>query len=144
MKVRQILESKGPAVATIAPERTIEEAIGELGKRRIGSLVVIDDAGRLIGILSERDVVASMAERGLDLTERTVRDLMTTTVTTCRPDDDVNDVTVKMTRGRFRHVPVIDQGKLAGLISIGDAVKARIEELEHERAQLQDYISSGW
>jgi CBS domain-containing protein len=131
-------------VATIAPERTIEEAIGELGKRRIGSLVVIDDAGRLIGILSERDVVASMAERGLDLTERTVRDLMTTTVTTCRPDDDVNDVTVKMTRGRFRHVPVIDQGKLAGLISIGDAVKARIEELEHERAQLQDYISSGW
>jgi CBS domain-containing protein len=144
MKVRQILESKGPEVATIAPERTIEEAIGELGKRRIGSLVVIDDAGRLIGILSERDVVASMAERGLDLTERTVRDLMTTTVTTCRPDDDVNDVTVKMTRGRFRHVPVIDQGKLAGLISIGDAVKARIEELEHERAQLQDYISSGW
>ncbi|MBK1698448.1 CBS domain-containing protein [Rhodovibrio salinarum] len=143
MKVRQILESKGGELATITPERTIEEAVGELGRRRIGSLVVVDDAGSLIGILSERDVVSAMAEHGMDLTRSHVRDLMTHTVTTCRPDDEVTDVTVKMTDGRFRHVPVMDKGQLVGLISIGDAVKARIQELEHEREALRDYISSG-
>lgn len=143
MKVRQILESKGGELATITPDRSIEEAIAELGSRRIGSLVVVDEGGNLVGILSERDVVAQMAEHGMDLSGRCVRDLMTSTVTTCRPDDDVTAVTVKMTGGRFRHVPVMEQGKLVGLISIGDAVKARINELEHEREALRDYISSG-
>jgi CBS domain-containing protein len=143
MKVRQILESKGDEVATITPEHTIEDAIGELGRRRIGSLVVVDDNGNLAGILSERDVVAQMAEHGMDLTRSYVGDLMTRSVTTCRPDDDVTAVTVKMTGGRFRHVPVVEQGRLVGLISIGDAVKARINELEHEREALRDYISSG-
>ena len=143
MKVRQILESKGGELATITPDRTVEDAIGELGRRRIGSLVVVDDSGKLVGILSERDLVAQMAEHGLDLSESRVRDLMTHTVTTCKPDDDVTAVTVKMTDGRFRHVPVLEQGRLVGLISIGDAVAARINELEHERAALRDYISSG-
>jgi CBS domain-containing protein len=143
MKVRQILDAKGGEVATIAPDRTIQDAIGELGRRRIGSLVVVDAQGHLVGILSERDVVAQMAEHGMDLTRTHVRDLMTRTVTTCQPDDDVTAVTVKMTDGRFRHVPVMQQGKLVGLISIGDAVKARINELEHEREALRDYISSG-
>ena len=143
MKVRQVLESKGGELATIGPDRTIEEAIGELGRRRIGSLVVVDDSGKLAGILSERDLVAQMAEHGLDLTQSRVQDLMTRTVTTCRPDDDLTAVTVKMTDGRFRHVPVMDHGRLVGLISIGDAVKARINELEHEREALRDYISSG-
>lgn len=143
MKVRQILESKGGELATITPDRTVEDAIGELGRRRIGSLVVVDDSGKLVGILSERDLVAQMAEHGLDLSESRVRDLMTQTVTTCKPDDDVTAVTVKMTDGRFRHVPVLEHGRLVGLISIGDAVKARINELEHERAALRDYISSG-
>ncbi|MBK1670313.1 hypothetical protein CKO28_20005 [Rhodovibrio sodomensis] len=143
MKVRQILDSKGGDVATITPDRTIGDAIGELGRRRIGSLVVVDEGGNLVGILSERDLVAQMAEHGLDLTQSHVRDLMTSNVVTCQPDDDVTAVTIKMTDGRFRHVPVVDRGRLIGLISIGDAVKARINELEHEREALRDYISSG-
>ena len=141
MKVRQILEAKGDELATIGQDGTIQQAIRELGRRRIGSLVVVDDRGGLVGILSERDLVAQMAEYGMDLTTSRVRDLMTKNVTTCRPDDDIVDVTVKMTEGRFRHVPVEDQGRLIGLISIGDAVKARIDELEHEHAALRDYIS---
>lgn len=143
MKVRNILDSKGGELATITPDRTVEDAIGELGRRRIGSLVVVDDSGNLAGILSERDLVAQMAEHGLDLTQSRVGDLMTKAVTTCKPDDDVTAVMVKMTDGRFRHVPVLEQGRLVGLISIGDAVKARINELEHEREALRDYISSG-
>jgi CBS domain-containing protein len=143
MKVRQILDSKGRDVATITSDQSIETAIGELNRRRIGSLVVVDDRGRLVGILSERDVVRSMAERGMDISGRHVGDLMTARVTTCQPDDDVTAVTVKMTEGRFRHVPVVERGQLAGVISIGDAVKARIEELEHEREALRGYISSG-
>jgi CBS domain-containing protein len=79
----------------------------------------------------------------MDLSQSRVRDLMTRTVTTCRPDDDVTAVSVKMTDGRFRHVPVMDNGRLVGIVSIGDAVKARITELEHEREALRDYISSG-
>jgi CBS domain-containing protein len=143
MKVRQILDAKGGELATITADRTIEDAVGELGRRRIGSLVVIDAQGRLEGILSERDVVAAMSEKGMDLSQSRVRDLMTRTVTTCRPDDDVTAVSVKMTDGRFRHVPVMDNGRLVGIVSIGDAVKARITELEHEREALRDYISSG-
>ena len=143
MKVRQILNSKGHEVATITADQSVETAITELNDRHIGSLVVVDGDGRLVGIVSERDVVRAMAEQGMELVGQTVGDLMTTRVITCGLDDDVTSVTVKMTEGRFRHVPVMDRGRLAGLISIGDAVKARIAELEHERSALRDYISSG-
>lgn len=141
MKVSQILQVKGRDVATIAPDASIAEAIAVLGEKRIGALVVLAKDGSIAGILSERDIVKAMAARGMDLTSVAVRDLMTADVTTCKPDDHVDDVMIEMTQGRFRHIPVIENGRLAGIISIGDAVKARIEELEHERAALQSYIA---
>lgn len=143
MKVHQILQSKGREVATVTADTSMEEAVGELGGRRIGALVVVDEGGGLVGILSERDVVRALSERGMALAGARVRDLMTAEVKTCKPTDAVNQVMGLMTQGRFRHVPVVEDGKLAGLISIGDVVKARMDELEHERQALESYIASG-
>jgi len=143
MKVHQILQTKGSDVATVLATASIEDAVGQLGGRRIGALIVVDETDKLVGILSERDVVKAMAQKGMDLSGSHVRDLMTSEVQTCKPSDDVNAVMARMTAGRFRHVPVLENGKLAGVISIGDAVKARMEELEHEREALEHYIVSG-
>jgi CBS domain-containing protein len=143
MKVHQILQSKGSEVASVAPDTPIDAAVQELESRRIGALVVLDGDARIAGILSERDVVRALATQGMDIAGAPVSDLMTTEVTTCRPDDDVDGVMAVMTRGRFRHVPVVKDGRMIGVISIGDAVKARMEELEHERAALASYIASG-
>lgn len=141
MKVSQILQIKGRDVTTVAPEDAVLDVVAQLKSRRIGAVVVLDSSGQIAGILSERDVVHALADHGSDLTRLKVGDLMTKTVTTCTPSQDVNDVMRQMTTGRFRHVPVVEGGKLAGLVSIGDAVKARIEELEHEREALQHYIT---
>ena len=143
MKVHQILQSKGREVASVTGDASVEDAVKELGERRIGALVVVDASGKLEGILSERDVVKAMATHGMGLSGHKVRDLMTAEVQTCKPADDVNSVMARMTAGRFRHVPVLDGGELVGVISIGDAVKARMEELEHEREALEHYIVSG-
>ncbi len=143
MKVHQILQAKGREVASMTGDASVADAVKLLGERRIGALVVVDASGNLEGILSERDVVKAMATHGMDMSGRKVRDLMTSEVQTCKPADDVNSVMARMTAGRFRHVPVLDGGELAGVISIGDAVKARMEELEHEREALEHYIVSG-
>ena len=142
MKVSQILNNKGRDVATVSSDQAIMDVVTILKTKRIGAVVVVEGDGSIAGILSERDIVHALAEKGADLTRLTVGDLMTREVTTCTPGQDINDVTALMTRGRFRHVPVVENGKLAGLISIGDAVKARIEDLEHEREALQSYIAS--
>ncbi len=141
MKLSRILHRKGSDVATIAPERPILEVVTELRQRRIGAVVVTDKDGAMVGILSERDVVHALADRGPDLSQLTAADLMTAEVQTCTPDHDVNFVMRQMTDGGFRHVPVLQDGKLAGVISIGDVVRARIDELENERAELQRYIA---
>ena len=99
--------------------------------------------GALLGILSERDIVRAMPEHGPDIFKLTVEQLMTRDVVTCSSDDRVNDLMKKMTAGRFRHLPVVDDGSLTGIISIGDVVKSRLEELEAEASQLRDYIASG-
>jgi len=141
MKVSRILQRKDGELATVSPDRPILEVVQELRQRRIGAVLVTDADGGMVGILSERDIVHALAEHGADLARLTAGDLMTASVQTCTPDHDVHHVMGQMTEGRFRHVPVIDDGRLAGVISIGDVVRARMDELENERAFLQSYIS---
>ncbi len=142
MTVAEILSGKGREVATIVPERTIAEAVDELGRRRIGALVVVEGRDRVAGIISERDIVRALAKRGAALLNETVASIMTREVVTCGENETINRVMGRMTRGRFRHLPVIENGRLAGIVSIGDVVKARIEEVEHEAEDMQTYIAT--
>lgn len=140
MKVSDILSAKGSEVATIGPESTISTAVNLLKLKGIGALVVTEDQKRVAGILSERDVVRALVDHGRDTMEMHVSDLMTRAVKTCRPTDDVNGCMSEMTRSRIRHLPVVDDQGLAGLISIGDVVKNRLDELQTEANVLRDYI----
>ena len=127
-------------MATVRPDATVVELLGELAKHNVGALPVVD-GGNLIGIVSERDVVRRLHAGGAATLDARVADIMTTDVSTCSPSDDVGDVAAVMTSRRFRHLPVVVNGELAGIVSIGDMVKARIDLLESERAQLQRYIA---
>ena len=140
MRIADVLRNKGNAVATVEPGATVSRLISELAAHNVGALPVVD-AGRLVGIVSERDVVRRLHAGGPKLLEARVVDIMTTEVTTCSPSDDVTDLAAVMTSRRFRHLPVVVDGELAGIVSIGDLVKARIDLLESERAQLQNYIA---
>jgi CBS domain-containing protein len=140
MRIADVLRRKGTAVATVGPDVTVADLIGELAAHNVGALPVVD-GGNLIGIVSERDVVRRLHAGGAALLDARVADIMTTDVTTCSPSDDVSDVAAVMTSRRFRHLPVIVEGELTGIVSIGDMVKARIDLLESERAQLQRYIA---
>jgi len=141
MLVAQILKSKGSAeVATIAPSATVQEAAEMLAARRIGAVVVSRDGTRPEGILSERDIVKALAQDGSDCLARNVFDLMTTDLMTCSPEDTSDAVLRRMTEGRFRHLPVVSDGWMVGLISIGDVVKARLAELAMERDALEGMI----
>lgn len=141
MLVSQILKSKASdKVLTIAPDATVAEAARILSERRIGSLVVSTDGRTLQGILSERDIVREMGARGVGcLTER-VEEMMTRDVVTCSCNDMADDVLARMTQGRFRHLPVVEDGAMVGLISIGDVVKARLSELSMEKDALEGMI----
>ncbi len=127
-------------MATVRPDATVVELLGELAEHNVGALPVVD-GGNLIGIVSERDVVRRLHAGGAATLDARVADIMTTDVSTCSPSDDVGDVAAVMTSRRFRHLPVVVDGELAGIVSIGDMVKARIDLLESERAQLQRYIA---
>jgi CBS domain-containing protein len=142
MRIADVLRNKGAAVATIAPETSITELIAGLAEHNIGAMVVVGPDG-LVGIVSERDVVRKLHERGADLLDRPVSEIMTTLVATCTPRDSINSLSALMTTNRVRHIPVIDNGQLAGIVSIGDVVKTRMEELEAEQQQLQAYITQG-
>lgn len=142
MHVKLILKSKGSAVETIRPDATIADAADRLKTRRIGVLVVSAAGATVEGILSERDIVTGLAEHGASLLDMRVEELMTRDVRTCSPEDTVNAVMELMTDRRIRHVPVIQDGTLAGIISIGDAVKSRLQELESEATHLREYISN--
>ncbi|MDX1709616.1 MAG: CBS domain-containing protein [Rhodovibrionaceae bacterium] len=141
MNVRQLLNSKQGEIAGISPDTPVSEAVAVLRQANVGALVVTDKDGQLIGILSERDIVRSLAEDGGDLMEKKVSDLMTSDVVTCKPQDRIEDLMRQMTEGRFRHLPVVEKGKLTGIVSIGDVVKHRLDELEAEASQLRAYIS---
>ncbi len=141
MLVKQIFKMKGDRIITVPPDITIAKVVDVLKRENIGAVVVADD-GELCGILSERDIVRAMSEYGPDLFGLKVDALMTREVATCGPNDRVLEIMKRMTTGRFRHMPALDGGKLAGIISIGDVVRSRVEELEAETSQLKDYIAS--
>lgn len=141
MTVRKILNLKGSDVVTIAPEKKLLDAIAMLTKHKIGALIVTQ--GReVVGVLSERDIVRLLSNKDNNRFENTVESAMTTAVKTCRPDDTVQHVMQVMTMGRFRHMPVVENGRLAGVISIGDVVKLRLEEMERESEHLKEYIAT--
>jgi CBS domain-containing protein len=140
MTVRAILEAKGSQVATVPADATIRVALDKLKIGNYGALVVSDDGETVQGIISERDIVRAMADHGNDLLTTPVARLMTRQVHTCRLSDKVKELMGVMTRHRIRHVPVVEDGRLCGLISIGDVVKTRVDELETETSVLRDYI----
>jgi CBS domain-containing protein len=143
MQVRHILQDKGRNIIAIGQGATLGEAVQLLAERRIGAVIVRGADGGLAGILSERDVVRAVAADGPVALNRNVSDYMTKSVTTCCEADIVEDLMEMMTRGRFRHVPVVDDEKaLCGLISIGDVVKTRIAETLNEANSLREYITA--
>lgn len=141
MLVGQILKSKrGDGVVSVPPGTTIGRAAEILSSRRIGALVISSDGKKLAGILSERDVVRELGRRGAACLGDTVETIMTARVTTCARTDKADDVLAKMTAGRFRHLPVMEDSHMVGLISIGDVVKARLDELAMEKDALEGMI----
>ena len=142
MLVDRILDAKGRAVATVAPDATVADAVAALAEHNVGALVVSTDGTTVEGIVSERDVVRGLSS-GADVLDRRVRDLMATDVSTCNGRSNIEELMSTMTSGRFRHLPVVDDGRLCGIISIGDVVKARIDELATETQQLVGYIRDG-
>ncbi len=141
MFVSDILKAKGGSVVSVTSEQPVNEALALLAKHRIGAVLVVDPGGGIAGILSERDLVRAMHRIGKTVFDKRVGDLMTTPVVTCSPKDPVGAIEGMMTAQRFRHVPVLQDGKLIGLVSIGDVVKARIEEAEAEVDALRRYIA---
>ncbi|MCP2628293.1 CBS domain-containing protein [Mycolicibacterium smegmatis] len=142
MRIADVLKNKGTAVVTIRPQATVTELLAGLAEMNIGAMVVVGDKG-LEGIVSERDVVRQLHKRGSSLLAQPVSSIMTSVVATCTPRDTVDHLNVLMTQNRVRHIPVLDNGRLAGIVSIGDVVKTRMEELETEQQQLQAYITQG-
>ncbi|MBU9765767.1 CBS domain-containing protein [Mycobacterium sp. TNTM28] len=143
MRIADVLKNKGAAVVTTSPEATVTELLAGLTELNIGAMVVLGPGGSVAGIVSERDVVRKLHERGSSLLAQPVSEIMTTVVATCTPRDSVDHLSALMTENRVRHIPVLDGGRLAGIVSIGDIVKTRMEELEAEQEQLQAYITQG-
>jgi len=142
MTVRKILNLKGSDVVTIAPEKKLLDAIALLAKHRIGALIVTEKNNQVVGVLSERDIVHLLSNKDANRFENTVSSAMTSAVKSCKPDDSIQHIMQVMTAGRFRHMPVVDNGRLAGVISIGDVVKLRLEEMERESEHLKEYIAT--
>ncbi|PIW29610.1 MAG: histidine kinase [Rhodospirillales bacterium CG15_BIG_FIL_POST_REV_8_21_14_020_66_15] len=141
MNVKHILERKGSAVTTIKPGATIAEAARMLTEARIGAVVVSEDGATINGILSERDIVRVIGTDGPSALTRPVTTAMTANVITCKPDDRINILMGMMTQRRIRHLPVAENGRMTGLISIGDVVKERMDEIEADATAMRDYIT---
>jgi CBS domain-containing protein len=142
MLIADILRRKGSNVVTIAPGAPVSEMVASLAEHKIGALVVVDGA-RTVGIVSERDVVRRLHQVGAQVLELPVSELMTTDVISCEPTDSVDQIGAEMTERRIRHMPVLAKGELAGIVTIGDVVAARIADLEQTRGQLESYITQG-
>lgn len=144
MRISDILRSKtadgAGSVISIAPAQTVRELLAVLAEHRIGA-VIVGNGDDVVGIVSERDVVRALHEKGDSALAATVSELMTSPVLTCSPNDYVDAIAETMTAQRFRHMPVVDDGQLLGVVSIGDVVKNRIRELEHDRSQLEQYVT---
>lgn len=142
MRISSVLAHKGSAVATIRADDPVSDAVAMLSRLDIGALVVSGDGRRIDGIVSERDVVRRLSSLEDSPLHERVRSIMSTEVHTCSPDDDTEQLMGAMTDRRIRHVPVVSGGELCGIVSIGDVVKARIQELERHRKELEDYITA--
>jgi CBS domain-containing protein len=140
MTVKSILSRKGHDVLTIEPTAALAAATKLLAERRIGALVVTGADYRIVGIISERDIVRALGERGAQVLEAPVAEVMTRKVVTCSERDTIAELMEQMTASKFRHLPVVDQGRLVGIVSIGDVVKSRLEEMQHDTEALEDYI----
>lgn len=140
MTVKAILGSKGDNVVTIEPTASLAAAVKILADRRIGALVIFGPDRRVVGIVSERDIVRALAERGERALDEPVGQVMTRKVVTCTSTETIAAIMERMTAGKFRHVPVVEDDQLVGIVSIGDVVKHRLQEIEHESAALRDYI----
>lgn len=138
--VKAILDRKGSDIATIAPTADLASAVTLLAERRIGALVVTSSEREVAGIISERDIIRVLAEAGTAALELPVRQVMTREVVTCSRADTMSSIMELMTAGKFRHLPVVEEGQLIGIISIGDVIKYRVQEIEFESAALRDYI----
>lgn len=141
MTVRAVLETKGYNIVTVDPAATVRAAVKLLSERRIGAVLVMTD-GRIAGILSERDIVRVLGERGSAILDEKVEQVMTRRVITCRPSDTVAAIMEVMTENKFRHLPVVEESKVVGIVSIGDVVKRRVMDIEHEQEALRDYIKT--
>jgi CBS domain-containing protein len=142
MRVSDILRTKGNVVQTVKPDATVRHLLAVLAEHNIGASIVSEDGETIVGIVSERDVVRQMHQRGAGLLEARVDSIMTADVRTSSPEEALDDLRATMTEHRIRHVPVVQDGRLAGLVSIGDVVKSTISELETEREALVGYIQS--
>ena len=140
MTVRAILAAKGSDVVTIEPSASLAAAAELLAKKRIGAIVILGADRRIVGILSERDIVRAIAERGAYVLGEPVSVAMTRRVSTCNETETVSSIMERMSSGKFRHVPVVDQGRLVGMVSIGDVVKHRLRAMERDLAAMRDYI----
>ena len=143
MFVSDILSQKGTTIFTVVPATSVAEIAQQLSARRIGSILVLDVEGSVAGIVSERDLVRALTRHGAKALELEARQVMTREVVTCDPDDSIDGVMQTMTEGRFRHIPVVRHGELLGLVSIGDVVKARLEETRLETEERKAYIVAG-
>jgi len=142
VRIADVLKNKGAGVLTVAPDTTVSELLTGLVTRNVGAMVVVGPTG-VVGIVSERDVMHRLHEHGAAVLNRRVEHIMTTQVITCTSDDTVDSLSGLMTTHRVRHVPVIDNGQLVGIVSIGDVVKTRMEELQLQQEQLEAYITQG-
>jgi len=142
MTVKAILAVKGTEVLTIEPTTNLAAAAKVLAERKIGALVVTGPDRRVIGIVSERDIVQDLAAHGAESLDLPLTEVMTRKVMTCSASDTISSVMERMTAGKFRHLPVVEQGRLVGIISIGDVVKYRLHEMEQEQSALRDYIQT--
>jgi CBS domain-containing protein len=142
MTVSIILAGKGRDVASIEPNATLSAAIALLAEKHIGALLILGADRRVVGILSERDIVRALGKRGAEVLSEPVSRSMTRNVSTCTEKETISSIMERMTEGKFRHVPVVEQGRLVGIISIGDVVKHRVREMERDSAAMHDYILS--
>ena len=142
MAVAHILRQKGTSVFTVEPGDSVQIIVDMLARHRIGAVVVVDPAGGIAGIVSERDVVRAMVGDAAGVVSKTAKDIMTAKVRTCSPNDSEAELMQMMTESRIRHLPVVANGRVTGMISIGDVVKLRIESMEAEADQMKTYIAS--
>jgi len=142
MTVSTILAQKGREVVTIEPGASLADAAQLLAEKRIGAALIVGADRRIVGIISERDIVRALAERGAAVLDEPVSGAMTREVETCNESETIASIMERMTAGKFRHMPVVEQGRLAGIVSIGDVVKHRLHEMERESAAMRDYITA--